>query len=199
MEGFKKIFKRRSIRLKGYDYSQPGAYFVTICSQNKKRIFGDVLDGEMILNEYGCIVKNEWTRTTNVRDNVKLDMFVVMPNHFHGIISVINDGRGVLQYAPTTSVFRSPSQTIGAIVRGFKSAVTKRLNGMQGVAGRPVWQRNYYEHVIRNEDELNRIREYIINNPLQWQFDRENPMRVQDKTYEKLWGPIEEVIYGKKG
>ena len=102
MEGFKKIFKRRSIRLKGYDYSQPGAYFVTICSQNKKCIFGDVVDGEMILNKYGYIVKNEWLGTTNVRDNVKLDMFVVMPTHFHGIISIINDGRGVLQYAPTT-------------------------------------------------------------------------------------------------
>ncbi|HHT9154445.1 MAG TPA: transposase, partial [Candidatus Tripitaka sp. YC43] len=112
--------------------------------------------------------------------------------------SIINDGRGVLQYAPTTSVFRSPSQSVGAIVRGFKSCVAKHINVIRGMAGKPVWQRNYYEHVIRNEDELNRIREYIINNPLQWQFDRENPMHTVDKIYDKQWGPIEEIIYGKK-
>jgi len=95
-----------------------------------------------------------------------------MPNHFHAILFIIR--RGVLQYAPTNK-FRSPSQTIGSIVRGFKSAVTKRTNKLRNSPSTPVWQRNYYEHVVRNENELNQIREYIQNNPLKWELDRENP------------------------
>lgn len=80
---------------------------------------------------------------------------------------------------------------------GFKSSATSRINGLRNSPGVPVWQRNYYEHIVRNEDELNRIREYIINNPLQWQFDRENPGRIEDKTYYNQWGHLEEAIYGK--
>ena len=193
---------RRSIRVKGYDYTQPGAYFITICTHTMKSIFGRVVNGEMQLNECGIIVKNEWLKTGELRANAVLDEYIIMPNHFHGIVIITDDGRGVLQYAPTNNAFRSPSHTIGAIVRGFKSAVTKRINIIIGMSGMPVWQRNYYEHIIRNEKELNLIREYIINNPLQWQFDRENPERVLvgangRSPYDKQWGHFEEVIYGK--
>lgn len=183
---------RRSIRLKGYDYSQTGTYFVTVCTHNKEYLFGDIVNGEICLNKYGRTIETEWLATPNLRDNVKLDTFIVMPNHFHGIILITR--RGVSQYAPT---FRSPSQTVGAVVRGFKSAVTKQINKMHGALSMPVWQRNYYEHIVRNEDKLNHIREYILNNPLQWQFDRENTERIPSKTYDDQWGRLEETIYGK--
>jgi len=166
--------RRRSIRLKDYDYAQDGAYFVTVCTDEKRCIFGDIVDGQMRLNSLGCIVRDEWLKTANLRKYVTLDEFIVMPNHMHGIIFIAC--RGVLQYAPTTRIeFRSPAQTIGAIVRGFKSAVTKRINELRGSPGVPIWQRNYYEHVIRNDDDLNEIRYYISDNPLKWHLDKENP------------------------
>jgi len=183
---------RRSIRLRGYDYSQPGAYFITICTHDRDCLFGDVIDGVMDLTPYGRIVSDEWHRTEMVRPNVVLDAFVVMPNHVHGIIGIVESNdergdvshrgdvsqrrRGVLQYAPTPTTgpsgLQSPSQTVGAIVRGFKGAVTKRINHHRGTPGVPVWQRGYYEHIIRNERALNRIRRYIIENPLHWPNDR---------------------------
>jgi putative transposase len=163
---------RRSVRLQGCDYSGRGAYFVTICAWNRECISGEIIDGEMRLNEYGNIVQREWMRTADVRPNVEMDEYVVMPNHFHGIL-VINYrmnvlGRGILQYAPTGAGLRSPSQTIGAVIRGFKSAPTKSINILRNTPGMPVWQRNYFERVIRNENELFRTREYIRFNPVQW-------------------------------
>ncbi|PIP11995.1 MAG: transposase [bacterium (Candidatus Stahlbacteria) CG08_land_8_20_14_0_20_40_26] len=163
---------RHSIRLNHYDYFQPGAYFITICTHNRKCMLGNIVNGEMRANKFGRIIETEWLKTPQIRKNVELDEYVVMPNHFHAILFIIR--RGVLQYAPTNK-FRSPSQTIGSIVRGFKSAVTKRTNKLRNTPGIPVWQRNYYERVVRNENELNRIREYIQNNPLKWELDRENP------------------------
>jgi len=172
------MHQRRSIRLKAYDYSQAGAYFVTICTKDRECLFGDIVDEKMCINEIGEIVQAEWLRTAKIRPNVSLDEFIIMPNHLHGII-MINDGRGVLQYAPTESPFRSPSQTIGAIIRGFKSATTKQINKYTNTPGKPVWQRNYYDRIIRDEDELNRIREYIIYNPAKWAEDKENPQRLR--------------------
>jgi len=169
---------RHSIRLKDYDYSQAGGYFITICTHNRECLLGEIENGQMMLNEYGRIVMREWSKTDKIRTDVQLDNFVVMPNHIHGIIVIC---RGVLQYAPTEytpSSFKPPSQTIGAIVRGFKSAVAKQINRLRNTLGAPVWQRNYYEHIIRNEKELNHLREYIINNPLQWELDRENPLSI---------------------
>ena len=169
---------RRSIRLKGYDYAQPGAYFVTICTQHRACLFGAVVDGEMRLNELGRIVRDEWLKTAKLRPRVVLDEFVVMPNHVHGIIMVVDDdgGRGTLQRAPTIERFgKSTSDSIPTIVRLFKSATTRRINQHRGTPGTLVWQRNYYEHIIRNEQTLNRIRRYIVENPLRWHLDRENP------------------------
>jgi REP element-mobilizing transposase RayT len=149
----------------------------------------------MIINDFGRIAYDEWLNTFQIRSNVELDKFVVMPNHIHGIM-IINC-RGVWPYAPTlglqynrgmgisqchpTAEFRSPSQTIGAIVRGYKSAVTKKINTLRNTPKMPFWQRAYYEHVIRNEDDLNQVREYIINNPLKWELDRENPSNIEKR------------------
>jgi len=169
---------RRSIRLKGHDYSKTGAYFVTVCTQNRECLFGEVIEGQMRLNEIGRIVEDQWRNTTQLRPQIGLDAYIVMPNHFHGIVFIIGNRRGVLQYAPTRDrqSFRSPSQTIGAIIRGFKSATAKEINTSRRTPGLPVWQRNYHEHIIRDENELNRVREYIALNPAGWAEDEENPV-----------------------
>lgn len=128
----------------------------------------------MNLNHLGELVVSEWQRTAYIRANVEIDQFSVMPNHLHGIV-VITDF-GSVWHTPSEK-FHSPSQTLGAIVRGFKAATTKRINDDRQTPGAAVWQRNYYEHVLRNENDLARIREYVVNNPLQWALDRENPER----------------------
>ena len=144
------VHNRKSIRLKGYNYSQPGLYFITICCQDRICHFGHIDNGKMILNEFGTITYNEWLKTPKLRPNVELGEFVIMPNHIHGIIRLL--GRGELN-SPHKDVcdtsLQSPSQTIGAIVRGYKSSVTKQF-GLLGFDGK-LWQRNYYEHIIRDE------------------------------------------------
>jgi REP element-mobilizing transposase RayT len=172
---------RRSIRLKGYDYSQAGAYFITICTHNREYLFGEIVDDEMVLNDAGKIVRDEWLKTEKLRSNIKCDGFIVMPNHFHGILVITESRRGVLQYAPTT--LQSPSQTIGAIVRGFKSTVTKQINQLRQTPGQKLWHRNYYEHIIRNENDYYRIYEYIENNPLKWEFDSLHPANVGETSF----------------
>jgi len=167
--------QRRSVRLAHYDYSGEGAYFFTISVHDRACLFGEVVDGVMRLNELGQVVNAEWLRTSVLRPQVALDEFIVMPNHFHAIVTLETSRRGVL-HTPSEKL-HSPSQTLGAIVRGFKSATTKMINIMRGTPGAPVWQRNYYEHVARDESELSRIREYIGNNPAQWSLDRENPQK----------------------
>jgi len=184
------IHHRRSIRLQGYDYAGAGAYFVTICAHDHKCLFGEIVDGVMVLNDAGNIVADEWITTPAMRKNIVLDLFVVMPNHLHGIIAIHDDCRGTMHRAqiqpdtkqegtmhraPTKEQFGKPtSNSIPTIIRGFKSVVTKRINENRSTPGMPVWQRNYYEHVIRDDDDLNRIREYITNNPANWQEDEEN-------------------------
>jgi len=177
---------RRSIRLKGYDYTQPGAYFITICTYRRVCLFGQVIEGKMQWNGFGQIARDEWLRTAEIRPNVELDAFVVMPNHIHGIVIISDNrrgttqnGRGTLQRAPTVERFGKPtSDSIPTIVRLFKSAVTKRINHQRGTRGMPVWQRNYYEHIIRTERALNAIRRYIVNNPARWHLDRYNADRI---------------------
>jgi putative transposase len=160
---------RRSIRLKGYDYSQSGVYFITMCTHNRELLFEE----EIVTN----ILDKEWLNTGRIRQNVILDEFVVMPNHLHGII-VITHGVGAYGHTPLQNRFKSPSKTVGAIIRGFKSTTTKQINLFHNTPGIPIWQRNYYDHIIRNEDEMNKIREYIKNNPLKWSLDRENPEKI---------------------
>jgi len=141
--------RRRSIRLRGYDYTQPGAYFVTICTHERKALFGQVVDGDMVLNEWGWVVGEEWFKTAQIRPYVELfeDEFVVMPNHIHGILWIVDDGVGARRRrAPTVEQFGKPvPKSIPTIIRAFKSAVTRRINQMHGTPGARVWQRNYYK------------------------------------------------------
>jgi len=177
------------MRLKGYDYSNPGAYFITVCTKDVECMFGEVVNGKVHLNGPGEIVKREWLKTFDMRKNLGLDEYVIMPNHFHGIVNI--KCRGTARCAPTREQFGEPvSGSIPTIVRSFKSAVTKRINEIRGFPNSVVWQRNYYEHVIRNEFELNRIKEYIQNNPMKWHLDRENPDRIgYDELEDDLFEP----------
>ncbi|TSA16141.1 transposase [bacterium] len=185
------VHHRRSIRLRGYDYAQPGEYFITSCTSGREHLFGEIENGIMKLSELGRIVTEEWLRTPTIRSNVELDEFIVMPDHFHGIIDLHAERNGEheqdsscggeLQFAPTVTPFRSPSKTIGAIIRGFKAAATKRANELRKTPGLPLWQRNYYEHIIRDQMELDRIREYILLNPAKW-MDEEEIKVVEGKT-----------------
>ena len=180
------IHHRRSRRLKGYDYSQAGAYFITVCTRNRECLLGDVIDGVMALNDAGRVVEEEWMKSADIRKEIELDAFVIMPNHIHGIIVI--DGRGTARRAPTCERFGQPTVgSIPTIVRAFKSACTKRINDMRNARGTPVWQRNYYEHVIRNEDDLDRIRQYIADNPVCWAEDENNPDNIPAQTDE---GPV---------
>ena len=170
---------RRSLRLKGYDYSQPGAYFVTMCTQSRECLFGEIANGEMMLNEYGKLVEEEWLKTPGMRTQVELDAFVVMPNHLHAII-VIHEGATTMPMvgAHSSAPLRRAPQSLGSLIAGFKSAVTKHINMLQISPGFPVWQRNYYDHVVRDEDDINRIRQYIVNNPVRWAADENNPALI---------------------
>lgn len=176
-------YHRRSIRLKGYDYSRAGAYFVTVCTQNLVCLLGDVVDGKMMLNDAGRMVEQWYIELENKYPDIKCDKFVCMPNHTHFI--VINVGAD-LRVRPDAvehpSKGEHKSSPLRNVVQWFKTMTTNtyirgvKQHGWPPFAGK-LWQRNYYEHIVRNDDELNRIREYIINNPMQWGFDRENPDR----------------------
>jgi len=177
---------RRSVRLKRFDYRSSMAYFVTICAYEKQCIFGEIIDGRMTKNLLGEIVEEEWLRTGELRPYVELDAAIVMPNHFHGIVMLMDADEGTApptdagtaRHAPTKRAFaESVSHSLASVVGSFKSAVSKRINGLRGTPGSVVWQRNYYEHVIRNEHDLQQVREYISNNPAKWELDRENPFR----------------------
>ncbi len=178
----KQGLNRRSVRMQGYDYACMGADFLTICTHQRLCLLGEIVEDAVSLTTIGTIVEHEWRKTPEVRGNVVLDAFVVMPNHLHGVImftstmqpiTAPDSSTGVLECGATGS-FRSPSHTIGAVVRGFKAASTKRVNITRDMPGVPVWQRNYYEHVIRDEAELNRVRQYIEGNPARWAEDEEN-------------------------
>jgi REP element-mobilizing transposase RayT len=193
---------RRTVRLHDYDYSQAGLYFVTICAQNHECLFGDIVDDKMILNETGQIVHNEWLRTAELRPNVRLHNFVVMPNHFHAILEIMQcensienyvadddnggDGTGVgarraLPLHETTNAKQRTNElpqsrfqnqgknTLSSIIGSFKSSVTKNVHGL-GLYF--AWQRNLWEHIIRNYGEYARIADYIDNNPMRWTEDR---------------------------
>jgi putative transposase len=172
------IKKRKSIRLKEYDYSQPGAYFITICTKDREHLFGEVRDGQMIENEYGKAVQACWNALPEHYSNVQLDAFRVMPNHMHGIVMIIPDDNEPMVGARQASPLQRKRHHLGDIVGSLKSAATKRINELRGTPGQSVWQRNYFEHIIRDETSLNRIRQYIITNPERWQFDRENKDRI---------------------
>ena len=150
---------RRSIRLRHYDYARPGSYFLTLCTYNRKLLFGYITDNKMVLNTYGQIVAEELSRTPTLRSEVNLDEFVVMPNHLHAILTINERApREQPVGAHGRAPLHRPPRSVGAMVAGFKAVVTKRINAVRGTRGAPVWQRNYYEHVIRSEADLARVR-----------------------------------------
>jgi REP element-mobilizing transposase RayT len=217
------IHHRRSIRLQGYNYGQAGLYFITICAWQRQHIFGSIQAGEMQLSSFGEIARDEWLRTSQLRSNIELAEFVVMPNHLHGIIAIVERSdwgtrrraptgisaeqinqeaaqsvrgtpprapteisaeqinqeaaqsvRGTRRRAPTEAFGKPTSNTIPTIVRGYKAAVTKQINILRNSPQCPVWQRNYYEHIIRSEADYLRIAAYILDNPRRWDQDSLN-------------------------
>ena len=167
--------RRRSIRLREYDYRESGAYFITVVAHDRAVLFGEIAGGETRLNEFGRIVERAWADLPEHYLNVQCDAFVVMPNHIHGII--------VLGEPIVEAGFKPASRRrhgLPEIVRALKTFSARRINEMRHTLGAPVWQRNYYEHIIRSDGEMLRVREYIHNNPLAWENDRENPSQPGD-------------------
>ena len=178
------IHHRSSIRLKGYDYSQEGLYFITICTQNQLCLFGEIKNGEMVLNDAGKMVEHQWQGLICRFDNIKLHESIVMPNHFHGIVeSVGGNHKGLpLQGTqnmgqPQTGQPQGIAPTVGGMVGAFKSLTTndyirnvKQNNWPR--FNKKLWQRNYYEHIIRDEKSYYQISEYIQTNSLKWQDDK---------------------------
>jgi REP element-mobilizing transposase RayT len=204
--------------LSRYDYSQPGEYFVTICTKDRENRFGEIVDGDMRVNDFGGIVRTCWNDLPNHYRNVELDAFVVMPNHVHGIIvltdqfvgatsgrtpnvktvgathastdhggTIVGDG---LRPSPTKPSPTGPSPTkkhpLSEIVRAFKSFSARRINEISKTPGVPIWQRGYYDHIIRDERSLGRIREYIETNPRRWKSDKNNPSSTSKDEFD-LW------------
>jgi REP element-mobilizing transposase RayT len=192
-----KIHHRKSVRLRGYDYSQAGAYFVTIVTHRRDCLFGEILGEEMVFNDFGRIADECWRAIPEHFPNVELGAHVVMPNHVHGIVVIMDngagrgtdDGRGAGDGGRGAALLRPYSEnphkinvkpgSLGAIVRSFKSAVSYRINKQYNATG--IWQRNYHEHIIRNEPEMDKIWRYIEANPAQWNADTENPAMINQE------------------
>ncbi len=172
--------QRRSIRLPGYDYRQEGVYFVTICARQRECLFGEVVDGEMQLSECGKIVEAQWLQIPVIRLNVTLDSFVVMPNHIHGLLVVTSRDEPELDSGvPETERSSGPAAgSLGAIIGQYKSAVTKHIYALPNDRGFSPWQRNYHEHIVRSDRTLRQLREYVADNPAQWQRDSLHPANV---------------------
>jgi REP element-mobilizing transposase RayT len=161
---------RRSIRLQNYDYRRAGAYFVTLCTFGRECIFGEIIGEQVKLSPMGEIIRDEWLRTEALRPNVELDAYVIMPNHLHGII-VITDEISTAEPDFRAAFSHVPANSLATIIGSFKSAATRSVNRYRQTEG-SIWQRNYWEHVIRNAHDLERIQGYIAANPQRWASDR---------------------------
>jgi len=184
---------RQSTRLREYDYSTVNAYFVTLCTYNRECLFGYIEESGMISNQFGNIVHTKWNDIPVHFKNIVLDEFTIMPNHLHGIIIITDKKMDVgAKHSLNTKTFAihqsntnaSPLQnhqkgtkpgSLSSIIQNFYSVTTRKINRIRKTPGLKLWQRNYFDRIIRNENELNKIREYIINNPLKWHLDKENP------------------------
>ena len=155
---------RKNLRLQDYDYANAGAYFVTICAYQRQSLFGLVRDNKMALNQCGQIAEHAWRNIPMHFQDIHLDEFIVMPNHVHGIL--FTDGERARHASP---LHHRPK--LGTVIGAYKSAAARLINQTRSTPGASVWQRYYYEHVIRNELSLSEIREYIVNNPLKWELD----------------------------
>lgn len=204
--------RRKNIRLEGFDYSSEGSYFVTLVTKTRECLFGEIVNDEMVLSNFGKIVVEEWERSASIRNEIELGVYVVMPNHFHGIVHIFNDqqnkispmqvgvyghnlntGKGDRPVAPTdgdiglivpkilsTHPQGPRPKSLGALVAGFKSSVTTRINTIRRSPGVPLWQRNFFDHIIGTDREYEQVAEYILDNPLKWAFDEENRITPGD-------------------
>ncbi len=164
----------KSTRLKEWDYSSLGYYFITICAKNHECVFGEILEGEMILSKIGEIVAEEWQKIEQIRPNIKLDEWIIMPNHLHGIIIIRDETKNDTSVETTRRVVSTlKPNSLGSIIGQFKSVSTKRIHAMG--YNKFAWQPRFYDHIIRNEKSLEKIREYIHFNPLKWDIDENNP------------------------
>ena len=178
---------RRSIRLPGYDYSQAGAYYITIVTHQRDCLFGKIENEKMILSDLGKIADECWRAIPDHFPLVELGAYVVMPNHVHGIIVITDNGRGAALLRPYTGPDENQNShkinvkpgSLGAIVRSYKSAVSYRIHKEHNATS--IWQRNYYEHIIRDEKDLQNKTDYIDANPMLWDEDENNPQYVQSK------------------
>ncbi len=157
--------QRRNPRLTGHDYRAVGAYFVTVCTDGRRCLFGEVVDDVVVLTPLGRLVQDAWDAIPSRHRWVATDAFVVMPNHVHGVIVQVTTPDGAMNRAPT-----------GEVVRAWKARVTADAR-RRGLIGDRLWQRGYYDHIVRDEKDLHRVRQYIDNNPLAWALDEENPNR----------------------
>jgi REP element-mobilizing transposase RayT len=174
---------RKSIRLQGHDYSQVGAYYVTIVTYHRDCLFGEIMNQEMVLNDFGKIADECWRAIPEHFPSVELGAYVIMPNHVHGVIVICNDETTTVGAThasplriPNSRPHGAPSRSLGAIVGSFKSAVTKHIGREHNATG--IWQRNYYEHIIRNETDLQNKTDYIEANPILWDEDDNNPRNI---------------------
>jgi putative transposase len=161
--------RRKSLRLSGYDYRQQGVYFVTLCTQEKICFFGQIIDSTMRLNQYGKMAESVWQEIPLHYPEINNELFIVMPNHIHGIITIQESKRAGSKPAPTTGY------SLSEIVRAFKTFSSRSINQLRNTLGAHIWQRGYYEHIIQSEQEHNQSGEYILFNPAKWESDRENP------------------------
>lgn len=194
--------RRHSVRLKGYDYGQPGAYFITICTHGRECVLGEITEAAAKLSGPGRIVDQCWRALPQYFPDIELDVFAIMPNHVHGIILVTRVGSiparegeafgtnigsqegAQIPNASPLHLQRLPRGTqnnyLGAIVPNFKSVSARKINQLRSTLGVPVWQRNYYEHVIRSDVELDHTRKYICDNVVKWKLDENNPESLGD-------------------
>ncbi len=163
---------RQPTRLSGYDYRQPGAYFVTLCTYGRRNLFGRISSDEMVLSSLGKLVEMEWKRIALSRKHVELDLFVVMPNHLHGVVVIEGSAMNTSHVAAAegrTGAMQAGS--LGAIISQFKAGVTRRARYSPVFRDAKIWQRNYYDRIVRSEESLNQIRQYIMANPARWRED----------------------------
>jgi putative transposase len=164
---------RRSIRLKNYDYSNSGVYFITICTHQRKYIFGHIHNSIMHLNPWGQIIAQEWEKSADIRQEIILGTWVVMPNHFHAIVQIDRQTSPTQEPPPTNHPKRHMKpRSLSSLISSFKASATRQIRLITPQQNQPIWQRNYHEHIIRDRDAWEKINHYIDNNPKKWHSDR---------------------------
>jgi REP element-mobilizing transposase RayT len=182
---FNSLATRKMHRLAGFDYRNRLAYFVTICVAGRKHVFGSVENNAVRLSRRGLIAAAEWQALPTHFPHIELDAFVVMPNHLHAILCFVDDPVGATLASPAPSIPRGPQPgSLGAVIGGFKSGVTRRVNQLRPGVGTGMWPRDYYDHIIRNDRAHESIREYIAANPTNWAYDENNALATNVRSFE---------------